>query len=135
MSDEKRRNMLQQINELQALVNTLKSNVDDAGGNDILASSAILDAREEIDTAMKQAYRAAKRQARDQSAEILSLLERYNTYQDANEFWDHFRRKIESLVGTGIKFREICIHSQSIFQKVCKLDPPLEVVQQFLGLQ
>ena len=60
----------------------------------------------------------------------------------AEQFWDHFNNKLLELGETSVEFRKACFHNTveedgdnySIFHLVCKLDPPLKILQTLIDV-
>jgi hypothetical protein len=71
--------------------------------------------------------------------ELADFLDNHATWP-RQMFWSHFQKKLKAIGEASVKFREKCFFRSledghyTIFHLVCKLDPPLRVVQTLIDI-
>eukprot|EP00984_Skeletonema_dohrnii_P003474 scaffold1171_cov103-Skeletonema_dohrnii-CCMP3373.AAC.5 len=129
-------------------IDCLERRIRSAGDNEALVASALLEERSSygedlaslggcVTTLRNRAYH----QAAETWQELLHFLDNHDTWP-AERFWDHFNNKLVELGETSVEFRKACFHNTtaiegddySIFHLVCKLDPPLKILQTLIDV-
>lgn len=117
-----------------------------SSSNEALAASTCLEDRKGCydDLAfLKKCVDALEKRSRYQASktwtELVDFLDNHATWP-RQMFWSHFEKKLKAVGEASVEFRETCFHRSfeddgcTIFHLVCKLNPPVEVVQTLIDV-
>ncbi|KAL9185012.1 hypothetical protein ACHAXT_002789 [Thalassiosira profunda] len=139
---DKKLSILEVIEHAEYCLNQLKNDVLFAGEDASLSASAILTTDghgKRLSTAVAVLQTMAKQQAGEAWEELYAFLDNHQRWPKIM-FWSHFHTKLKTLGKTGVDFRKDCLFRRlesndcTLFHEVCKLKPPVKVVQTMIDI-
>jgi hypothetical protein len=147
-SEDEGNSVLAAIDYLEDVLRDMKRGIVAADGNKALELSLVYSEHKHLEGAMK----GLKRTADDEAATLINDLfaiplvpENYTRYSEEGSlgvFWDIFHEKAKALEAKGVsaELRKRCLfikaneNGSTLLHLVCKLNPPVEVVETLLNI-